>query len=138
MNKIQKAWVRALRSGKYKQTQSNLTKVDSNGTATTHCCLGVLCELAVKAGVPIAVKNECAVRTYNGSEGSLPIEVRTWAGLRSSCGDFEPCIIAGEKCSDLSEVNDNAEKSFKFIASFIEKKASELFVHPPYTGSKRK
>ena len=46
MNKeVKKKWVDALRSGEYAQGRSSLRDHDE------YCCLGVLCELAVKEGV---------------------------------------------------------------------------------------
>ena len=45
MNANAKKWVRALRSGKYKQGREWLRAGD------TFCCLGVACELAIKAKV---------------------------------------------------------------------------------------
>mgnify|MGYP007046850129 CR=1 FL=1 len=41
---IAKKWVKALRSGKFKQGQGTLKQYDSEGNIK-HCCLGVLCEL---------------------------------------------------------------------------------------------
>lgn len=43
--KLAKKWVKALRSGKYKQTTDNLQ--DETG----HCCLGVLCEIQTEKKV---------------------------------------------------------------------------------------
>lgn len=40
---ILKKWISALRSGDYKQGQLTLKKVSE--TDTSHCCLGVLCEI---------------------------------------------------------------------------------------------
>lgn len=39
--KIKAKWVKALRSGEYKQTDSQLDRVDEGGSVS-HCCLGVL------------------------------------------------------------------------------------------------
>lgn len=43
---LKKEWVKALRSGEYKQCQGNL-----HGATGTHCCLGVL-DVIVKAKEP--------------------------------------------------------------------------------------
>lgn len=40
-NRYQKAWIKALKSGKYKQRKAHL----SNDNHTAHCCLGVACEV---------------------------------------------------------------------------------------------
>jgi hypothetical protein len=81
-------WVRALRSGDYEQTTGRLTRVDDDGTMR-HCCLGVLCELAVKHGV-VKREDETGFGAINyravGNEGDrgasyLPLAVQRWAGL---------------------------------------------------------
>ena len=52
MNKqIKELWCSNLRSGRFKQATRALTKLDSEGNVVGHCCLGVLTELAVEAGV---------------------------------------------------------------------------------------
>jgi hypothetical protein len=52
---VRDAWVAALRSGEFAQTTGKLTRVVRTGVdaPTGHCCLGVLCELARRAGVPL-------------------------------------------------------------------------------------
>lgn len=42
-NYIKKAWVEALRSGKFKQTHGRLRWANNGGSG--YCCLGVLCKL---------------------------------------------------------------------------------------------
>jgi hypothetical protein len=118
---IQKAWVRALRSGKYKQGRERLTALDENGDPKEHCCLGVLCQLAIKKGVPMKVLpfTEGTPRlSYDGERAVLPRKVRNWAMVRWSSGDFGTESLAG--------LNDSG-KSFKKIADTIEKHAAELF-----------
>lgn len=44
---VKKLWVEALRSGEFQQGQCILRNKDKN----TFCCLGVLCELAVRQGI---------------------------------------------------------------------------------------
>src|SRR4051812_8813302 len=107
LSEVAKKWVDALRSGKFKQGRSSLTQKHPDGTLT-HCCLGVLCELAVEAGIlqpafeydelpsdPTPVKR-MAYATERGTEYQwLPIEVQKWAGIaneRGSCdlGDSGP------------------------------------------------
>ena len=43
---VKARWLAALRGGKYRQTQRFLNVTDSG-----HCCLGVLCDLAVADGI---------------------------------------------------------------------------------------
>jgi hypothetical protein len=120
MNKNAKKWVKALRSGKYKQVTDRLTELD-NGKVLGHCCLGVLCELAVKDGVRTQVTNTSFRRLYSNYGTALPPQVQKWAGLRSGYGQF------GDVDESLADLNDSG-KSFKYIARVIEQKAKELFV----------
>jgi len=107
---IKQLWVDALRSGDYNQT----TGVLHDGFG--YCCLGVLCDLAVKAGVVSEVDpNGIAHRAvYDGADLILPNTVREWAGLESS----EPGLPNGDL---LTELNDERRESFKYIAYRIER-----------------
>lgn len=67
---IAKIWIEALRSGDYTQGRRHLKR------AGRHCCLGVLCELAVQAKVIDGLDRG----------GILPAEVREWAGMYQSDG----------------------------------------------------
>ena len=111
--KVRRRWIRALRSGEYKQTQGSLR--DNSG----FCCLGVLCELAVRAkviGKPQQQHNDTFL--YGKNEFVLPRKVREWAGLKDSSGKY------GE--NSLVDLNDNGSR-FKTIAKIIEKKPKGLF-----------
>jgi len=46
---VKAQWIEALESGEYTQGRGALTKVGPDGSRS-HCCLGVLTDLAVKAG----------------------------------------------------------------------------------------
>ena len=53
MNKeVKQQWVAALRSGEYKQGKNALRR-QYEGEDAEFCCLGVLCDLAVKAGFSV-------------------------------------------------------------------------------------
>ena len=117
MNDNARAWVKALRSGEYGQCEAFLA-YDGR-----YCCLGVACELAVKAGViPEPVEDEsrgCLV--YGGEDYEvLPQQVQEWLGLRTSKGDF------GDGDS-LTQRNDDGE-DFQEIADLIEGEPPHLFV----------
>jgi hypothetical protein len=110
---IKASWVEALRSEEYKQGANALHR---NGT---FCCLGVLCDLAEKAGVVTSEIVETIVyyRSVKDTQDSngylLPQAVREWAELSSvtpSVGSEELCVL-----------NDNGA-SFKHIADLIEEK----------------
>lgn len=82
---VKELWLTALRSGKYKQGRLTLKRVSANGTE--HCCLGVLCEIAVAVGV-VSERSEPAesfgsvVHHYgDGAFGLPPKAVCDWAGL---------------------------------------------------------
>lgn len=90
---IKAQWIAALRSGDYKQGWKCLARKTDKGTE--YCCLGVLCDLAVKAGViqagtlpnnlpaGAAGHTEYEFGTLKNSM-TLPEEVSDWAGLESS------------------------------------------------------
>ena len=126
---IKDQWLIALRSGDYEQgTRSGLHSRDEK-----FCCLGVLCDLAVKAGVlPKAVQ----VNAYENYEyrdtdpkrldndqpslngGYAPYEVVQWAGL-SDCNP--PMTVPNGKWSDsLALLNDSGNYDFAALANLIE------------------
>lgn len=116
--KIAKIWCKALRSGEYKQDQHVL----HNKTRNTFCCLGVLCELAVKAGVEVDVIDIHQMDTvvnYDGDCAFLPESVQKWAGMESTNG-----WIKGSTRS-LSSLNDSG-LSFNEIADHIEAHVEDL------------
>lgn len=47
---VKNQWLAALRSGEYEQGKGVLRRVGTSGNKE-YCCLGVLCELAVRSGV---------------------------------------------------------------------------------------
>ena len=124
-------WAAELDSGRYVQGRGRLKFVDSDGTVR-HCCLGVLCEMAVKDG---AVKvagpfthtiDNVETNDYKffsevdddgnpyGHIGALPDAVRKWAGLKSTLGGVNTSEMGGS----LSAMNDTG-RSFHEIAEAI-------------------
>ena len=117
LNKNAKKWVKALRSRKYKQITGRLKDVETN----RFCCLGVACELAVKAGiVPAADRNG----GYAGDLYSLPEDVRVWLGLAYTNGSYESKQHGN---TDLAEDNDARGKKFYQIARLIESEPEGMF-----------
>lgn len=103
MNKdVKKLWVDALRSGEYSQCKNALHTSDNQ-----YCCLGVLCALAVQAGIispptlekPLFDDMEHTNYCYDEHTTELPEAVMKWAGLTSSDGD--------EVAIGMRVVNDN-------------------------------
>ena len=125
---VMKKWVKALRSGKFKQGQGTLKQYNSKGKAQ-HCCLGVLCELYNenmkknhKKTLPEKICDndysfQYGYTTFNGVADSLPERVRDWSGISTSFGKFY-----GESTlpAPLSDLNDDGRK-FNTIANIIEK-----------------
>lgn len=119
---IKEQWIEALRSGEYKQGRTALHRVNLEDSLQPDefCCLGVLCELAVKAGI-IEAPHISAFRdklTYAGQDNYLPIEVQKWAEL-----DNNPSIVSKENLrgqpQTLAGLND-ANFTFEEIAHVIE------------------
>jgi hypothetical protein len=128
LNENAKAWVAALRSGKYEQTEGILTQISADGSVS-HCCLGVACELAKNAGLSMVVyDNEdewyTTKRSYDGQLSVLPSTVKVWLGLNdeSGCAD-EPM----QRYTSLAELNDSGCFSFGHIAEIIESDPKGLF-----------
>lgn len=88
-------WVKALRSGKYKQDTGRL-----GDAKTGYCCLGVAC-IAAEVG-------------FNPDAGGLPLAARRKYGFDSG----DPLIA---KHRTAAEANDSFGWSFKRIAAAIEK-----------------
>jgi hypothetical protein len=109
---VKAKWLEALRSGEYEQGQGQLRY------GNRFCCLGVLCEVAVKEGLPIEVRKSMYDTTFYNDEGFvLPDSVREWAGLDHYNPEV-PWSENGEPFS-LGGLND-AGKNFEFIAALIE------------------
>ena len=108
--KIKDIWVKALRSGKYKQTIYRLNRDNE------FCCLGVLTDLYLKEkGLEWELK-ECTVApmlNYKGETRSLHSDVMEWAGLKTKVGAYEK-----EGKHTLSGMNDGGAK-FSKIADVI-------------------
>lgn len=120
MNKdIATKWVEKLRSGTIEQLRGNL------GSGSARCCLGVLCDIAVKDGI---IEKE-AHYGYNavcfgGSSEVLPTSVMDWAGmvLGNAVGLLE--LEDGTRMT-LADLND-AGLTFAQIADVIERYVKQL------------
>lgn len=116
---IKEQWIEALLSGEYKQGKHSLRSFDD-----MFCCLGVLCDLAVKAGVipePEEAFDTCY--SYLGSCSALPEAVVEWAGMKNGLkGDRAAHVGYGSygRHGVLSLDNDTG-KTFEEIAEIIRK-----------------
>lgn len=102
----------ALRSGEYAQGKNVLHQGDK------FCCLGVLCDLAVRQGVAVDVGSKLIMRygeivTYDDNGSLLPDPVMEWAGL----GAASPYIFSAQR--SLTGLNDGG-RTFTEIADLIE------------------
>jgi hypothetical protein len=124
LNANARKWVRALRSGKYKQAKLRLGQIDAKGVAR-FCCLGVACELFRKSGGKLAVKEIqlglCLGLKYGGASTYLPGQVKTWLGLKSIDGAYGKNSLQSLACD-----NDEGRK-FTTIAKTIESMPPNLF-----------
>ena len=111
--KVKKKWLKALRSGEYKQGNSYL-RIDD-----TFCCLGVLCDIHSKETNRNWQKSKGEYR-YVGRPYDIPDIVLRWAGLSlANVGDNYRCVAYKGKKKHLAAVNDDGY-SFKQIANIIE------------------
>lgn len=111
---IKKRWLKALRSGEFKQGSGTLRTTNDE-----FCCLGVLCELAVEDGVVESIPSH--VHNYLYGKGMHtaypPAEVLEWAGLNVS----DPAVPVPTKDNayrTLASLNDSGA-SFKEVAAVI-------------------
>lgn len=128
--RVKQLWLTALTSGEYKQARKTLRETRTNYAEVSEdrfCCLGVLCDLAVKEGVlPEPGQDGTGTWMYgggywsedrreyddDGTWSSLPRRVQDWAELSSP----DPVILTNDT---LAEFNDSGE-SFDTIAELIE------------------
>ena len=114
---IAEKWVAALRSGDYTQHRGSLT----NPPRTRHCCLGVLCEVAIEEGVELGVSSRWG--EYDGENSFLPPCVMEWADIEEIDGRFVRAIDEDVYC--LVSMNDIGY-SFSQIANAIDSRWEEL------------
>lgn len=118
---IKQRWINALRSGEYEQGFGQLNDGER------YCCLGVLCDIAVKDGVvrssPVGALGKFIGYYVPTSDSGpwidqdvLPEAVRDWAGLVEK----NPRVTIGEDDTVISEVNDVYQLNFNQIAEIIE------------------
>ena len=112
---IKEKWVDALRSGEYQQGTGYLKVIHENGDAK-YCCLGVLCELALKDNLDLPITETerfwnsdlLTAIAFDGEEEYPPEEIDKWTDLP----DFPVLELLAEK-------NDKGQ-SFDQIADYIE------------------
>lgn len=119
---VRDLWVAALRSGRFPQGTGALTRFDGPEETPRHCCLGVLCELALAASVPLRTRtrrwqdDEPYERIYDDQDNYPPPAVRDWAGL----ADRDPVVVYRGDPVRLSDLNDCVQLPFRDVADLIE------------------
>jgi hypothetical protein len=111
---VYRLWIKALRSGHYRQTEGQLRKTknfSSEHTSYAYCCLGVLQDLAVKdGGAPWATQyGEDHGDMPYGEDGEPKKNILKFLGLTDAM------------VNKLVELNDNEGASFEEIANHINK-----------------
>ena len=125
---IMRIWVKALRSRRYRQGRSVLHKTQDHGQ--TFCCLGVLCDLAHRMGAvrrsPLRMAFGWDKVAYgkNGDTTELPLEVKEWAGMKSTIGKFHFPSKPGVPKNLMSQNDDG--RTFTQIADSIEEHYTAL------------
>lgn len=122
---IKALWLKALRSGEYQQTACSLKGLNADNKIG-YCCLGVLTDLAVKAGIGEWNEDGKAVPTHRfiapDSEfhaALLADEVRDWSGMPSADGTFPRHSAEWTEHINLAGMNDGG-RTFEEIADAIE------------------
>ncbi len=137
MNENAKAWIAALRSGKYQQAEGTLIETAFEGTEIeAYCCLGVACELAAAAGIGQWELEDGEFLTGvfrdrygNMSAEELPRGVKEWLGVNNE----NPSVQLGRSANGRYEsqtatwMNDSKRASFSEIADWLETHHKELF-----------
>ena len=125
MNKvIKRKWLKALRSGEYKQGRGRLLTCNVEGDNPKFCCLGVLTDLYIKAHKTKKWQFEQLSNTdtikmrgvLHGQGAYLPSTVAKWAQIevgRPRNASSVNAVLCGQ--------NDDLKWSFKKIAAWIEK-----------------
>lgn len=140
---VKDQWVKDLRSGEFEQGNGYLRRADSEGGKDRLCCLGVLSEQAVRAGVIPAPELHGRDYHYLDDETdhrgnvlgekfnqctALPRKVAEWAGIKD---DYPESMDSGwdvtimPRDSDGGEVtaigaNDGMSLTFVQIADLID------------------
>ena len=105
-----KKWVKALRSGDYKQGKKVLLTNDGK-----FCCLGVLCDIS-----PKYLGGRWDGTAMFGESLTLASEIMVWSGMSTNAGN-----LSGQKEGCLSDLNDR-DTTFDELATIIENNWEEL------------
>jgi hypothetical protein len=115
---IKAEWTAALRSGEYAKGTHVLRNLRDE-----YCCLGVLCEIAIKHDVIPPACQLDGVYSYGAGEQAnqalLPVAVAEWAGFGTDTSPDAGYFADGSPKS-LTYLNDVTYTSFGPIADLID------------------
>lgn len=107
-------WVKALRSGKFKQGKHKLYDPKTD----TYCCLGVLTHINKEH-----LSTTDFTKVYSGELEALTGSLLVHTGVQDPIGEY----VCPEGFEDnLARINDEANKSFAEIADIIEQNYKRL------------
>lgn len=125
---VKELWCTALESGDYPQTEGFLRVTENHdeeddAPVPGYCCLGVLCELAVQAGVippgaeELGEGGRLTRVTYGKPRGDqsdyrLPAAVVRWAGLGHVPNSKSPAIP--DRNGDMNALANMNDSDYKF------------------------
>lgn len=110
---IKAEWIAELRKPELSQGTGLLRDAEGN-----QCCLGVLCDVAVKHGIinPPYINGIDMHYNYDGCGAFPPVTVTGWAEMSSE----NPSVLYRGRETSLSHLNDNLRLTFSQIADLIE------------------
>lgn len=75
-------WIEALRSGEFEQRAGTLKRRKVDGSGYRHCCLGVLCEVAMRDGVALTTTvTASGAIAFDHCHWAPPPAVNEWLGI---------------------------------------------------------
>jgi hypothetical protein len=108
-------WTDALESGEYTQAGGWLHRLGDEAVAEGWCCLGVLCDIASNAGVPVLREPNGVAEGFDNYHGGLPPSVKRWAfGTTDETDDG-----IWSATEHLILMNDTDKASFTEISAWI-------------------
>jgi hypothetical protein len=121
--KVKREFLAALRSGNYAQGQCKLRSHDD-----LYCCLGVLTDLAVKAGIHQWEHSEYGWGVKEKLPSGVPFinttdltnKVLKWAGIEYETGMGGNLFFNTGEMNNLMHCNDTLGYSFEQIADIVE------------------
>lgn len=117
--RVKELWIKALKSGEFKQCRGHLAKDDK------YCALGVLSVLALLEGV-CTFDEVDGVGKFDNRKFSLSFNVMKWADIAQDHERFldplehDVLLILHKRITSIQELNDKG-KTFKELAIIIEK-----------------